>query len=232
MTPIELHAHSLSFGDASPLYAPDSSQRYWGFQENAMFDAVLRRLRPRLALEVGSFLGLRLSAMSRYSQKVISLDVDATIPTRLGPLFPNVEFITGDSGLELPRLMQRLRAEQAPLDFAFVDADHAYAAVRADAQCFLDAPPSGPLHVFFHDTFNPECRQGILDAGWADCPFCHYLELDYVVGILHPDPAIRNTMWGGLGLAILKPEKRERPLEIRETLRGMFDACRKASVYA
>ena len=72
--------------------------------------AILQNLQPECAIEVGSRWGGSMQILSRFAKRVISCDIDATCQERLGPKYPNVEFITGDSKAMLPGLMKRLQA--------------------------------------------------------------------------------------------------------------------------
>src|SRR5262245_45000841 len=85
---------------------------------------ILEKLRQKIAIEIGTRYGGRLQAIAAYSEKVYSIDVLPDVKTRLSPLFPNVEFLTGDSRTILPGLIERLSTERAELSFVLVDGDH------------------------------------------------------------------------------------------------------------
>jgi hypothetical protein len=104
--------------------------------------------------------------------------------------------------------------------------------VKKDIENILSYRPISRLVVLMHDTFNPGCRKGILSADWARNPNCHFVDLDFSPGILHPDPAIHREMWGGLGLALFLPEERELELNVKISHQTLFEAAFRGSVYA
>lgn len=65
--------------------------------ERFALQGLLRRLRPSLSLEVGTYLGGSLRVLSRFSEAVISVDIDPQVAIRLAGKFPNVELRSGDS---------------------------------------------------------------------------------------------------------------------------------------
>lgn len=142
-----------------------------------------------------------------------------------------MDFVTGSSHDVLPHLVQQFVETGATPDFIFVDGDHSPQGVFIDLQHLLAIVPTAPLWILMHDTFNPGCRHGIRSATWAKNPHCHFVELDYVPGILHPDESCQRQMWGGLGLAIFLPEKRPHELVINQAHQIMFEAAFRASVY-
>jgi hypothetical protein len=82
-----------------------------------------------------------------------------------------------------------------------------------------------------HDSFNPACRQGILDAPWAESPFVHLVEVDFQHGSIFDRTDPPGQMWGGLFLAVLQPTPRTGPLTISERHRALFDLTRRASAH-
>jgi hypothetical protein len=54
----------------------------------------------------------------------------------------------------------------------------------------------------------------MITANWADNPYVHLVELDFISGTLNPSRAFRGELWGGLGLAVLLPEKRSGRFEV------------------
>jgi hypothetical protein len=180
---------------------------------------LLDHLRPSCAIEVGTAGGGSLQVLSAAAGKVYSLDIDPTTPDRLRG-FPNVEFRIGDSRETLPRLLDELRAQRTPYPFVLIDGDHRADGVRRDIGCLLTAPPPTRTYVLMHDSFNPDCREGIRTAGWEACPFVHEVELDVVPGWFHlPDDGTNLTheMWAGFALAVLAPHARAHRLVIGES---------------
>jgi hypothetical protein len=66
------------------------------------------------------------------------------------------------------------------------------------------------MFIAVHDSGNPECRRGIINASWASSPYVHSVELDFVPGqiIEHEIHDDRSEVWGGLALAYLNPRPR------------------------
>src|SRR5579875_1301554 len=134
--------------------------------ERLTLTALLARHQPSCSIDVGTYHGGSLSLISQYSKMVFSIDIDETIPSRLS--FPNVSFLTGSSHLILPVLLRELDQAGIPVDFVLIDGDHSTAAVKRDIRCLLHYVPKKPLFVALHDSFNPGCRQGMLEAGWEE----------------------------------------------------------------
>ena len=204
---------------------------HMAYSECAVFQSLLSTLRPRCAIEVGTETGATLAMISRNSTRAISIDLDPGVKARLADKFANVEFITGSSHDVLPVLLARLAAEGTTPDFIFVDGDHTAAGVTKDLEFILNFRPAAQMVVLMHDTFNPGCRQGILAASWARNPYCHYVDVDFCPGVLHPDEAIKRQMWGGLGFALFRPEPRPHGLEVKQTHQLTFEAAFLQSVY-
>jgi hypothetical protein len=184
---------------------------------------LLSRIQPSVAIEVGSRFGGSLQVLSRFARRVYSLDIDPSVPQRLTQ-FPNVQFVIGDSRQSLPELLRSLHEQRTPIQFALIDGDHSTEAVRHDAESFLQHPPLSECYVLMHDSFNPACRQGMRAVRWTQSPYVRYVELDFIQGWYHRSGIFNGQMWGGLGLAILSPEPRTGPLEVRESQVGTFES--------
>src|SRR5262249_62372998 len=92
---------------------------------------------PDVCIEIGSRYGGSLQVLSRYAKRVISVDIDATCRDRLGPKYPNAEFVTGNSRIVFPSLMKQLEEEGTKVGFVLVDADHSAAGVQIDIRPLL-----------------------------------------------------------------------------------------------
>jgi hypothetical protein len=202
-----------------------------GFGEIAIFQALLSSLRPKCAIEVGTDTGCTLALISRYSSHAISVDIDPNIKIRLQDKFTNVEFLTGSSHDVLPVLLARLESENITPDFIFVDGDHSAAGVNKDVEFILNLKPRNQVTLLMHDTFNPGCRHGIFAANWARNPHCHYVDLDFCPGALHPDASCLRQMWGGIGYALFLPDPRQHELEVKRTHQLTYEAAFQHSVY-
>lgn len=82
------------------------------------------------------------------------------------------------------------------------------------------------------DSFNPQCRQGMLDVDYQAFPNVHFVEIDFIPGVYHYeafDTAEARSMWGGLALLHVKPQEREKPLIVRESQKGLFESTYQSS---
>jgi len=182
--------------------------------------------KPHTSIEIGCAQGGSLQAISRFSERVFSLDLDESIPITLGSRFNNVEFIIGDSKTTLPQLVDRMNSEGKSAEFVFVDADHSEEGVRRDINALLKMEVKSRTLILMHDPFNPICRKGILSVDWNQCIYCHYVEVDFIPGVFFSKAtpsAELNSMWGGLALAVLEPEPRVADLQISTSNQFIFD---------
>ena len=193
---------------------PFGSDTEWQMNscERLALVALLDYLRPRNSIEIGTQYGGSLAVLSRYSERVLSFDLNPAVPERLKH-FTNVEFVTGNSGETVPPVLSRLQEAEEPVEFVLIDGDHTARGVRQDCHSFLSARPVTTQYILMHDSFNPDVRQGIKTAGWEQCPYVKALDLDFVPGIMLSDDKLRRQMWGGFALAILGPEERTGDLE-------------------
>jgi hypothetical protein len=203
--------------------------------ERFVLVGLLKRLEPGLSLEVGTYMGGSLQLLSKYSKKVISIDIDPTVASRLGERFPNVAFQSGDSRTLLPSIIARINQEEADLGFVLIDGDHSTDGVRRDIESVLRLVPRRPIVVIMHDSFNPSCRAGMRLADWSASPYVHEVELDFVSGVFFSeaaDQAAAKSMWGGFACALLEPERRTGALPVLESRQAMFEAVRRVSEQA
>ena len=110
----------------------------------------------------------------------------------------------------LPPLLDRISGRGEELGFVLIDGDHSTEGVRSDINAILRYKPSRPLFIVFHDSFHPPCREGILTADWAACEHVHFVEIDFVPGVYHFeafDTATPRSMFGGLAVAVMRPER-------------------------
>lgn len=202
--------------------------------DRAAFSRAISVRKPALALEIGTYQGGSLQVLSQYAGQVISLDIDPQVPGRLAGMFPNVEFITGDSDGVLPLLIEKLNSERRSVGFVLIDGDHTRDGVRRDIQHVLKLHVKEPLAIMMHDSFNPAVRAGVLDVDWSSHPHVHELELDFSCGVFFEKPfdtASARTMWGGLACALLLPERREGPLEVSQSQSLAFRLLLRESIH-
>lgn len=198
------------------------SEWYMTDAERSCLIMLQRELRPAVSIEIGTFNGGSLSVLSRFSKQVYTLDIDPTSRERFGERFPNVEFITGRSQETLPPLLSRLMNAHVPIEFVLIDGDHSRSGVRDDIDHLLTYRPVNPLFVVMHDSFNPDCRQGMHEARWSHSPYVHSVELDFVPGRLSRFEDGTLQMWCGFALALMLPIERSKPLEIHANEELLF----------
>lgn len=188
-----------------------------------------------VAIEIGTHKGGSLQVLSPHAKKVYSIDIDPGCKERLGSRFSNVDFRTGDSKQLIATVLKEIHNNGETLGFVLIDGDHSTEGVRADINAVLkDHVPTRPVYILFHDSFNPPCRDGILTAAWQECPYVHFVEVDFIPGVFHAqafDDATAGSMWGGLSVALMLPEKRESPLTIYQSQRGLFEVVLQHSCY-
>lgn len=195
--------------------------------ERACLIAILQNLRPEHGVEIGTFSGGSLAVLSRFSQRVFSLDINPLSSQRLKGRFRNVTFLVGDSRTELPKVLEQVEHLQSGPSFILLDGDHSRAGVLADLSNVLQFRPRFPTIIMCHDSFNPDCRQGMIEAPWADNPYVRLVELDFERGGIFE--VTRGVMWGGLALAIMLPERRQGPLVVGQRHQMLFDAIYRQS---
>ncbi len=220
--------------DGTPNILTDEFLLHWQMTRCEQFTitSVLERLEPELSLEVGTYKGGSLQVLVRHARRVISVDIDPGVETLLSPMFPSVDFRSGDSRVVLPSLVEEINQRTDSLEFVLVDGDHSAEGVRRDIHALLALRPKKPVTILLHDSFNPACREGMRSANWSTCPFVHSVELDYIPGIYHEkkyDTAEAKTMWGGFACAILKPTPRMGELVIGAQQEGLYSAVLSAS---
>lgn len=189
----------------------------WHMQggERAAILYLLSVLRPAVSIEIGTFRGGSLRPISHFSKKTYTFDIDP-MQHRMAPLFPTVEFVTGDTAVSLPPIIDALSRGTEELGFVLVDGSHETAGVRHDIDCCLRyVPRSSPCAIVMHDSANPAVREGILSARWGEFPHAHALDLDFVPGALYGRHDIHNQLWGGIAVGLLLPTHRTGPMDMR-----------------
>ena len=166
--------------------------------------AMIATLRPRCSVEIGTFRGGSLSLISQYSDIVFSIDIDEEVKEKFSFL-KNVIFLTGPSQSILPLLFDELYKRGLSIDFILVDGDHSYEGVKKDFNLILDYMPKKPLFIMAHDSFNPDCRRGMIEADWNKSDYVQYVDLDFIPGRMIEYGGGANEMWGGLAMAYIDP---------------------------
>ena len=212
-----------------PFFLEEEFPISWSMSrtEKYAFIKLLETIKPTNAIEIGCYRGGSLQALQKYCNKVYSIDVDSSLRDERTNLFSNVDFLIGDSKTIVPNIIQRLNNNNENIDFVLIDGDHSYEGVKNDFNLFLNYVPKKPLYIVFHDSFNPICRKGIKAANFNSSAHLHFIDLDFISGTFPSDH--KKEMWGGLALAILLPEKREKDLVIHESQKRLYNAAFKTS---
>lgn len=229
--PVSATSHD-ALADYAALIGVDLSVE-WQMSDSEKLSllALLEKLKPQCAIEIGLRFGGSMQMFSPHAKHVISLDIDPTCAERLGPKFPNVEFVTGPSQETLPPILKRLEQDGTKLSIILIDGDHSASGVQGDIHALNGYRPACPVYVVLHDSFNPEVRSGIATANWADNPYVHSVELDFVPGMLHYKPGCMRQMWGGFALAVLRPDRRSFPLKIVANSDYLYRTVLRKSVH-
>lgn len=211
-----------------PTFVFDDLPLHWQMTrcEKFALSSLVAHANPKVALEVGTYRGGSLQILSAKAEKVYSLDINPESQNALKPKFSNVEFLAGDSRVLLPNLIEKLQSESEPLGFVLIDGDHSKEGVRSDINSVLRFVPNQRVFIVLHDSFHPACREGILSADWKGSPYVHFVEVDFVPGVFHYesfDTAEPRSMWAGLAVALMLPEKRDFALEVHQSQKGLFE---------
>jgi hypothetical protein len=195
-----------------PFFAlPAVAADRWQMQQGERFalDGLLAQLRPRLAIEVGTFEGGSLRRIAAHAELVHAFDLDPKV-AELGDELDNVTFHIGDSAELLPQVLAELEREGREVDFALVDAAHTREAVRGDGAALLGAGACRQTVIVFHDAANAEVRAGLEDLDLPDHPKVALALLDCVPGYLvraHHDAELVGQAFNGLALVVLDADR-------------------------
>jgi hypothetical protein len=173
--------------------------------EKYCFIHFLEHLKPKVSIEIGTFKGGSLQVLSKFSEKVYSIDINDWPQKTLAKKFPNTEFIVGNSYEIIPGLLKEIEASGQHLGFVLIDGDHSAKGVQRDIKAVLEYPHKKPVVVFMHDSFNPQVRKGISGIDYTKYPHVKYAELDYIGG---STVNIKNTymeLWGGFAVILIDP---------------------------
>jgi hypothetical protein len=204
------------YADLNPLWLMDHNER-------AGIYMVLCLCEPTVVIEIGARFAGATALFSQFAKHVYVVDIDPAVEDRCRHLH-NVTVLIGDSAKVVPSLIERVNAQHGGWDFALVDGDHSADGVRNDLNALIQARPLRRAYVTMHDSFNPECRKGILAANW-NLPWVHAVEVDFTIGNLMPQPHVFAQMWGGLALAEISKTDRVGPIRVTETGRLAFEAA-------
>ncbi|OIQ21917.1 MAG: hypothetical protein BM549_08255 [Lacinutrix sp. MedPE-SW] len=230
---IDFKADTLEFSDTNyPAFTENDFPLDWSMTRNERYGFLylLQKIKPKVAIEIGTFNGGSLQVISKYADKVYAIDTDKTIVERLGNQFSNVEFLIGDSKEILPKLIKQIQDNGEQLEFALIDGDHSTKGVAADIKNLIKYKPQSNFSIVLHDSFNPNCRKGMKLVDYNANKHVHYVELDFISGVFAPDN-LKREMWGGLAHIILLPEERIDELIINESQKKLFNIAYNRSIH-
>ena len=146
---------------------------------------LLHCLKPKKVLELGYHRGGATKWLSELSEQVISVDVNEFVADAPN-LFHNVE------AWNCPTLEAASRIKEGNLffDLAIIDADHSRKAVSADINGII----SHSDIILMHDSFNPDCRKGMMYTLKNQKSHAYYL--DFITSVSKND-----GLWGGIAIA-------------------------------
>lgn len=201
---------------------------YWEMtnSEKTALLMLLTSIKPSISIEIGTKEGGSLQLISKYSNKVYSLDIDPEVK-RLQANFSNTTFITGDSTITLPKLIKQLEQAGETPDFIFIDGDHSTEGVSKDIINALGTTINKPLTILMHDSFNPDTRKGMMQIDYGVYKNVHLVDIDFIQGIYSPSKFTHAEMWGGFGIICLDVPANEKQTIVKESSGYSYE-----SVYA
>ena len=146
---------------------------------------LLELLKPKTVLEFGYHRGGATKWLSRYSESLITVDVNEFVGQAEDD-FQNARAWNCTT----QEALKRIKDDSLHFDLAIVDADHSRGAVASDVCGLLNHANL----ILMHDSCNPNCRKGMKDALKDQTSHAYYL--DFITSVNKHD-----GLWGGLGLA-------------------------------
>ncbi len=198
--------------------------------EQATLIQILKNIKPKVAIEIGTYNGGSLQVISDYSEKVYAVDLTPSYRDKRCDNLSNVDYLIGDSNRIIPELVKKINNSDDIVEFILIDGDHSSEGVLEDIINVLKLKPKQPITIILHDSFNPACRKGMRLYDYNANPFVNYVELDYVTGAFNHDGLYRE-MWGGFACIALTPEKRLTALEISAYQDKLFKTTYYRSIH-
>jgi GT2 family glycosyltransferase/glycosyltransferase involved in cell wall biosynthesis len=198
--------------------------------ERAAVEGVLSRLKPGLAIEIGTAEGATLGSIAGHATEVHSFDLfEPTLPA--GKL-EHVTIHTGDSHELLPQVLADFAGAGRNVDFVLVDGDHSSAGVKRDLEDLLASPALSRTTILIHDVSNPTVRSGLEAVDYTAYAKVVAVELDWITGYVFSDTHFDHELWGGLGCVTIdatgRPEPGHSPVEGRYApIQPLLESARK-----
>jgi Methyltransferase domain len=166
-----------------------------------MIAASAMAIRPKVAVDVGTFLGGSSRSLRHFVEHVVTIDCDAERAAGVEGI-DGIEFRHGWSWEVLPQVLDEYRGD---IGLVIVDASHEFDDIQRDIGALLDWQPARGVAVVIHDTAMPRCRAGLQAIDWPSGRWLHGVALDWV-------PAPPGSEVGGLGFLWLDHKERTGPL--------------------
>jgi hypothetical protein len=176
-------------------------------------------------IEIGSYAGGSLRSLSKTFNKVYSCDLTHTYLDK--EKYDNVEWITGDSKITLPKLIEEINNRQEKIDFVLIDGSHEYDYVFSDINNILKYKPQSELIILIHDSFYIPSRKAICATKWNECPHIHFIDTDLCTGDLMFVVG-KTQFMGGFCLVVMSPQKRVGDIIINQSQDYMYKTVNKA----
>lgn len=174
-----------------------SASHEMSYGEQAVLSGLLAVLKPRLALELGTFRGGSLAPIAAHSREVHTFD----LASHVTGVLPNVTYHIGDSQVTLPRVLGELADAHKHVDFVLVDGDHSRAGVQADMSHLLHSSALSTTVILVHDCANEAVREGARRAILGTDGLA-YADLSFIAPSTRRTSPLRDS-WGGLGIVVV-----------------------------
>ena len=154
-------------------------------REKLVLIGLLECIKPSSVIEFGYHRGGATKWLSKFGERIISVDVNEFV-NDADKRFPNVEAWNCPTN----EAIKWIKDKNLKFDLAVIDADHSRKAVAMDISGLLNYTDI----ILMHDSFNPACRKGMLDALKDQKTHAYYL--DFV-----PSVSKEDGLWGGIAVA-------------------------------
>lgn len=173
----------------------------------------------KVGIEIGTYCGGSLNIISKYLDKVYSLDLNHECIDK--NKYSNVEWITGDSNLTLPELIENINNSEEEVNFILIDGNHEFQYVLNDINNILKLKPKGDIVLLIHDSWYIKSRRAIIESDLNSNPYVYYVNTDFCTGDLM---FVENKMqfMGGFCLVLISSEQQKEFVKIKQSQDFMY----------
>lgn len=197
--------------------------------EKICFVEMLKFTSPEIALEIGSRKLGSLQIIASFSKLVYCMDISQSVGVDIKSRnLDGVQFIQGDSKVELPSLLSSLHSSELPT-FIHIDGNHTTEGAQIDIHNCLSIKPTKRTVIMVHDSFNPHVRRAIRNLDLNSYTYLQFADIDFCPGILHSREVVKNEIWGGFSLFILEPNVLKEDFLIKNHFEFTYESLVKAS---